>query len=177
MTGLDLLHVRDGKLVHNDAFTDGLGLARQLGLMPPQGSRTDTAMLGAFNAKTRGARRLAGTSAEPVADGVWRVQGNPGRLQRLLPSSTRPAACVQFNTGARTMGDSTRFGRRRCRQLGGLAREVVLGHGHADHRGTAPRLGVPVRCHTDATTDAEGSGGWSYWGDLGGLISPSASCT
>jgi glyoxylase-like metal-dependent hydrolase (beta-lactamase superfamily II) len=32
--------------------------------------------------------------------------------------------------------------------LGGLTR-VVLGHGHVDHRGAAPRLGVPVLCHPD----------------------------
>src|SRR5918997_1976094 len=29
LTGLDLVRVRDGRIVHNDAFTDGLGLARQ----------------------------------------------------------------------------------------------------------------------------------------------------
>jgi len=39
----------------------------------------------------------------------------------------------------------------------------VLGHGHTDHRGTAPALGVPVWCHPDEVQDAEGSGGFRYW--------------
>jgi hydroxyacylglutathione hydrolase len=47
-------------------------------------------------------------------------------------------------------------------RLGGLTR-IVLGHGHTDHRGTAPALGVPVFCHPDEVVDAEGSGGFRYW--------------
>ncbi len=47
-------------------------------------------------------------------------------------------------------------------KLGGI-RRVVLGHGHTDHRGTAPALGVPVLCHPDEVQDAEGSGGFRYW--------------
>ena len=39
----------------------------------------------------------------------------------------------------------------------------MLGHGHTDHRGTAPALGVPVLCHPDEVQDAEGSGGFRYW--------------
>ena len=47
---------------------------------------------------------------------------------------------------------------------------MVLGHGHTDHRGSAPALGVPVLCHPDEVVDAEGSGGWRYWpADLAGL--------
>ena len=43
--------------------------------------------------------------------------------------------------------------------LGGITR-VVLGHGHADHRGVAP--GLPASrcyCHADEKADAEGDGG------------------
>jgi hydroxyacylglutathione hydrolase len=47
-------------------------------------------------------------------------------------------------------------------KLGGIKR-VVLGHGHTDHRGSAPSLGAPVLCHADEVVDAEGSGGWRYW--------------
>jgi glyoxylase-like metal-dependent hydrolase (beta-lactamase superfamily II) len=47
-------------------------------------------------------------------------------------------------------------------RLGGLTR-IVLGHGHTDHRGTAPAFDVPVLCHPDEVADAEGSGGWRYW--------------
>ena len=116
LTGLDLLHVRDGKLVHNDAFTDGLGLARQLGLMPPQGSRTDTAMLGAFNAKTRGARRLAGTSAEPVADGVWRVRGGVPRRMNVYLIADAGGGVTVFDAGVRGMGRRDRRRRERARR-------------------------------------------------------------
>ena len=49
----------------------------------------------------------------------------------------------------------------------------MLGHGHTDHRGTAPALGVPVLCHPDEVQDAEGSGGFRYWpAGLAGLPTP-----
>jgi glyoxylase-like metal-dependent hydrolase (beta-lactamase superfamily II) len=57
-------------------------------------------------------------------------------------------------------------------KLGGIKR-IVLGHGHTDHRGTAPALGVPVLCHPDEVQDAEGSGGFRYWPkDLAPLPTP-----
>src|SRR6266536_3389989 len=49
--------------------------------------------------------------------------------------------------------------------FGGFNR-IVLGHGHTDHRGSAPALGAPVHCHPDEVEDAEGSGGFRYWGDI-----------
>ena len=58
ITGCDVLTVRDGKVVHNDAYMNGMQLARQLGMLPPQGSGQERAMLGAVNAKTRLARRF-----------------------------------------------------------------------------------------------------------------------
>jgi steroid delta-isomerase-like uncharacterized protein len=58
ITGCDVLTVRDGKIVHNDAYMNGMQLARQLGMLPPQGSGQERAMIGAVNAKTRLARRL-----------------------------------------------------------------------------------------------------------------------
>ncbi len=57
MVGMDLLTVEDGKLVDNQAYTNGMELARQIGAMPPQGSRAEKAMAGAFNLKTRIAER------------------------------------------------------------------------------------------------------------------------
>jgi hydroxyacylglutathione hydrolase len=47
-------------------------------------------------------------------------------------------------------------------QMGGIKR-VVLGHGHADHRGAAPGLGAAVFCHPDEVADAEGDGGAHYF--------------
>jgi len=58
ITGCDVLTIRDGKITHNDAYMNGMQLARQLGIFPPQGSGQERAMIGAVNAKTRLARRL-----------------------------------------------------------------------------------------------------------------------
>ncbi|MBS1880465.1 MAG: MBL fold metallo-hydrolase, partial [Actinobacteria bacterium] len=50
-------------------------------------------------------------------------------------------------------------------ELGGLER-VVLGHAHADHRGSAPYLGVPVHCHPDEVADAESAASIAPYMDL-----------
>jgi glyoxylase-like metal-dependent hydrolase (beta-lactamase superfamily II) len=52
-----------------------------------------------------------------------------------------------------------------ARELGGLKR-IVLGHAHADHRGTAPYLGAPVFCHPDEVADAEGDKAVTPYFDL-----------
>lgn len=58
MRGLDILTVEDGKIVSNFAYVNGLELARQIGAIPPAGSRQERAMAAAFNAKTALAKRL-----------------------------------------------------------------------------------------------------------------------
>jgi steroid delta-isomerase-like uncharacterized protein len=58
ISGCDVLTVRDGKIVHNDAYMNGMQMARQLGVFPPQGSGQERAMIGAANLKTRLARRF-----------------------------------------------------------------------------------------------------------------------
>ena len=58
ITGCDVLTVRDGKIHHNDAYLNGMQLARQLGVFPPQGSGQERAMIGAANLKTRLTRKL-----------------------------------------------------------------------------------------------------------------------
>jgi predicted ester cyclase len=57
LRGLDWLEVEGDKVVRNTAFSDGMALARGMGLIPPQGSAAEKAMFGAFNAftKARGA--------------------------------------------------------------------------------------------------------------------------
>jgi len=55
--GCDVLTVRDGKVVHNDAYMNGAEMARQLGALPPQGSPPERALSAALNLKTRLARR------------------------------------------------------------------------------------------------------------------------
>jgi len=167
LEGFDLLTVRDGLIQSNDAFTDSMTFAREIGMMPAQGSTAEQRMTAAFNAKTRVTDSLAAGSAELVAEGVWVVQGQPGRCNVYLIEDD--GGVTLFDAGARTM---TRAVARAGARLGGISR-VVLGHGHTDHRGVAPALGVPVLCHSAEVEDAEGSGGFRYWPpDLAGLPVP-----
>src|SRR5919106_4315412 len=50
---IDFLQIAGGQILHNDVFFDGLDVLRQLGLMPPAGSRRERVMRGAFNSLTR----------------------------------------------------------------------------------------------------------------------------
>ncbi len=168
MEGVDVLTVRDGQIHANDAFTDTMAVPRQLGMMPPLGSTAEQRMTGAFNVKTKVTDGLAGTGeAKLVAEGVWVVQGQPGRCNvYLIENSGEEGGVTMFDAGARTM---TKAVARAGARLGGIT-QIVLGHGHTDHRGTAPGLKAPVLCHPDEVQDAEGSGGWRYWpADLAGL--------
>jgi glyoxylase-like metal-dependent hydrolase (beta-lactamase superfamily II)/predicted ester cyclase len=164
LEGLDLLSVRDGLIQGNEAFTDTMTFPRQIGMMPPLGSGAEQRMMAAFNLKTR----LTGPSeAKLVAEGVWVVQGQPGRCNVYLIEDD--GGVTLFDAGARTM---VRTVASAGAKLGGI-RRVVLGHGHTDHRGTAPALGAPVWCHPEEAQDAEGSGGWRYWPEgLAGLPTP-----
>jgi steroid delta-isomerase-like uncharacterized protein len=63
--GLDLFELEDGELVSNTAYFDGAGYARQIGMLPADGSGADRAMKSAFNAVTKlrravGERRAGG---------------------------------------------------------------------------------------------------------------------
>jgi glyoxylase-like metal-dependent hydrolase (beta-lactamase superfamily II)/predicted ester cyclase len=167
LEGFDLLTVRDGSIQSNDAFTDSMTFARQIGMMPPQGSAAEQGLTGAFNVKTRLTQSLSGGGAELIATGVWVVQGQPGRCNvYLIENPGEQGGVTLFDAGARTM---TRAVASAGAKLGGITR-VVLGHGHTDHRGVAPALGVPVLCHPDEVQDAEGSGGFRYWpANLAGL--------
>ena len=157
--GVDLLSVRDGLIQANDAYPDSIALPRQLGMIPPQGSTAEERLAGAFNAKTRLSARLSAGDAELVAEGVWVVQGQPGRCNVYLIEDE--GGVTMFDAGARTM---TRALARAGAKLGGI-RRIVLGHGHTDHRGAAPGIGAPVYCHPAEVQDAEGSGGFRYWPD------------
>jgi predicted ester cyclase len=58
LDGIDHFVVRDGVVVTNFVVFDQMQFARQLGLLPPDGSRADRAVKAAFNARTRLSRRL-----------------------------------------------------------------------------------------------------------------------
>ena len=114
------------------------------------------------------ARRQDGAArdvAEPVADGVWLVRGGfPSKTMNVYLIEDGDGVTV-FDAGIKAMTGSVAAAGAR---LGGINR-VVLGHGHADHRGVAPGLGAPVFCHPAEKSDAEGDGGLQYFtfDDLG----------
>jgi len=158
LRGLDLFTVRDGLIRANVAFPDGLGFARQIGMLPRPGTGAEATVLRAFNARTRVARRLAGTPAEPVADGVWRVRGGMPRTMNVYLVEDDGGGVTVFDAGISGMGPAIASA---AKALGGINR-VVLGHSHVDHRGAAPSLRAPVFCHADDRAQAEGDGGLGY---------------
>jgi glyoxylase-like metal-dependent hydrolase (beta-lactamase superfamily II) len=87
---------------------------------------------------------------EKVADGVWLLRGDLGKSMNIYFLEDGDGV-VQFDAGSKAMVKGARAA---GEELGGIKR-VVLGHGHADHRGTAPSMGVPVLCHPDEVEDAE----------------------
>ena len=87
---------------------------------------------------------------EKVADGVWLLRGD-FRGEMNVYFLEDGDGVVQFDAGTRAMRKKARAA---ADELGGLKR-VVLGHAHADHRGTAPYLDAPVFCHPDERIDAE----------------------
>jgi glyoxylase-like metal-dependent hydrolase (beta-lactamase superfamily II) len=104
-------------------------------------------------------RALFKPNVVSVAEGVWLVQGGfPSKVMNVyLIKDGDGVLC--FDAGIRSM---TRQIAPIAAGLGGLTR-IVLGHGHADHRGAAPALGAPVFCHPDEVADAESDGGAHYF--------------
>jgi glyoxylase-like metal-dependent hydrolase (beta-lactamase superfamily II)/predicted ester cyclase len=158
LEGIDLMRVEDRLLVGNDGYTDGLSVARQLGLLPPRDSGAERAATVVANGRTRAVRRLAAERPEPIADGVWILRGGVPRTMNVYLLRDGDGVCL-FEAGIRTMTPALATA---GAQLGGITR-VVLSHAHPDHRGAAPGLGAPVYCHPADRADAEGDGGVHYF--------------
>jgi glyoxylase-like metal-dependent hydrolase (beta-lactamase superfamily II)/predicted ester cyclase len=159
LRGIDLVTVRDGLIVANDAYMDGMTFARQAGVLPPKDSKQEARMQRALNARTRIARRLATSGPDEVAEGVWVVRGGFPSKEMNVYLVRDGAGVLAFDAGIKSMVNGIGAA---AATLGGLTR-IVLGHGHADHRGAAPGLGVPVLCHPDERAHAEGDGGAHYF--------------
>jgi steroid delta-isomerase-like uncharacterized protein len=56
--GIDVMEFEDGLLRHNTIYYDGLAFARQVGMLPSDGSAADRAVKGAFNAVTKARRTI-----------------------------------------------------------------------------------------------------------------------
>ena len=158
LEGMDLLWIRDGKIVRLEAYMNGAELARQLGVLPPQGSAMDERMAKAFNMRTRAMRRMV-AGPDPVAEGVWVLRGGFPMKEMNIYLVRDGDGVMLFDAGIKAMAGVVATA---AASLGGITR-VLLGHSHADHRGVAPSLGVPVLCHADNREDAEGDGGMRYF--------------
>ena len=58
MRGVDVVTVSAGRVVRDTMYYDGVSLARQIGMLPGNGSGADKAMLALFNAATRLRQRV-----------------------------------------------------------------------------------------------------------------------
>jgi hydroxyacylglutathione hydrolase len=99
---------------------------------------------------------------EPVAEGVWLIRGGLPRTMNVYLLEEAGGGVTVFDAGIKGMAHGIKEAAER---FGGIER-VLLGHGHTDHRGSAPQLDAPVYCHPDEVEDAEGSGGFRYWPEL-----------
>src|SRR5215210_6183439 len=157
---LDLFTLRDGRIVREDAYTDGATFARQIGLLPPQGSSAEQRMARAFNGQAKVRRRALCADPERIADGVWLVRGGfPLKSMNVYLIEDPEGGVTMFDAGIKAMSTGLAAA---AASLGGLNR-IVLGHAHKDHRGAAPSLGVPVLCHPAERIDAEGDAGEHYF--------------
>jgi len=156
--GVDLVTVREGKVVDLDAFVNYADFARQIGVLPPAGSPTEQRMTSLMNARTRLGRRLA-ADPERVAEGVWRIAGGaPVKFINAYLIEGEDGVTV-FDAGTKQMGPAISAA---AAENGPIAR-VVLGNAHADHRGGAAALHAPVFCHERDRADVEGDGGVRYF--------------
>jgi hydroxyacylglutathione hydrolase len=104
---------------------------------------------------------------EKVADGVWLLRGDTRKAMNIYFLEDGDGV-VQFDAGTKTMAKKARAA---AAQLGGL-RRIVLGHAHADHRGTAPSLDAPVYCHPDEVADAESDAAIAPYMEISELPAP-----
>ena len=54
LRGMDLISIEDGRVAGNNIYYDQLAFARQIGMLPAEGSLGDRLMTGAFNLVTKG---------------------------------------------------------------------------------------------------------------------------
>lgn len=101
---------------------------------------------------------------EKIAEGVWLLRGD-FRGEMNVYFLEDGDGVVQFDAGTKAMRKKARAA---AAELGGVKR-VVLGHAHADHRGTAPYMDAPVLCHPDEKIDAESAASLAPYFDLSQL--------
>src|SRR5262245_15488637 len=60
LEGTDVLQIEDDLIVANDAFSDSMAFARQIGMMPAEGSAAEQRAFSMFNRASRVGTKLAG---------------------------------------------------------------------------------------------------------------------
>ena len=95
---------------------------------------------------------------EEIAPGVWRHAGDLKHGMNVYFIAEDDGVTI-FDGGTEAMTEVVREAAARF----GPVKRLLLGHGHADHRGIAAGLGAPVLCHEDERADVEGDGGWHYF--------------
>jgi steroid delta-isomerase-like uncharacterized protein len=152
MEGCDVLtFTAEDKLERLEAYLDSGDVARQLGVLPPAGSRAESNLTKLANVRTRARAWIQGGDAERIAEGVWLVQGGIPKTMNVYLIEDDDGVTV-FDAGISDMAAGVSAAAAR---LGGIKR-IVLGHADADHRGAAPGLRAPVYCHP-AEREAAGS--------------------
>jgi predicted ester cyclase len=58
LRGMDLISIEDGRVAGNNIYYDQLTFARQIGMLPAEGSLGDRLMTGAFNLVTKGRTKV-----------------------------------------------------------------------------------------------------------------------
>ncbi len=149
--GCDVVTVAEDLIKRNDAYIDSGSVARQLGFLPPAGSRAEARLAGLSNLRTKIMNWIHGKAPEEIADGVWVVRGGfPAKMMNVYLLADDGGVTV-FDAGIEDMTPAVAAAGAR---LGGIKR-VVLGHADADHRGAAPGLDAPVYCHQAERAAAE----------------------
>ncbi len=151
LEGCDVLTVADDRIEHNDAYVDTGAIARQLGFLPPAGSKAETRMTKLANLRTRMQSMVHGAEPEPIADGVWVLRGGFPVKTMNVYFIADDGGVTMFDGGIKDMSDAVRVA---GVQLGGIKR-IVLGHADNDHRGAVPAQDAPVYCHPAERAAAE----------------------
>ena len=168
LEGCDVVTVRDDLITHNDAYIDSGDVARQLGLLPPNGSSAQQRLAKVSNLRTRAAVGLHAGEAEAIAEGVWVLRGGfPLRTMNVYLIADPDGGVTVFDAGIDGMGPAIVAAAAR---LGGIKR-VVLGHADPDHRGAASALDAPVYCHEAERDAAQSDGPFRSYFDLSKLRS------
>ena len=149
--GCDVVEVVEDLIVANTAYVDGSDVARQLGFLPPAGSRAEGRLTALANARTLAQRTLFGAEPQAIAAGVWLLRGGGiGRPMNVYLIEDDGGVTI-FDSGNRQMTTAIRAAAVR---FGGIKR-VVLGHADCDHRGGAAGLDAPIYCHPLERSAAE----------------------